>query len=116
MSNLEPSTTNEPLPEDWRQDEEFRAIAALFVADLLPRTHSMRQAIAEDDLPTLTRITHQIKGVAATYGYPEIGQHAAAAERLCREPGSSVKRNSAIEELIASCEAAYEAHEQAGCA
>jgi len=107
---------DEPLLEDWRQDEEFRAIAALFIADLLPRTHAMRQAIIEDDAPTLTRITHQIKGVAATYGYPQLGEQAAVAERLCREAVGVDKRNAAVETLIASCEVAYAEFENTGCA
>jgi CheY-like chemotaxis protein/HPt (histidine-containing phosphotransfer) domain-containing protein len=56
-----------------------------FVAQLPAQVSAMEALLAEQDLATLAKHVHQLKGSGGLYGFPQITQAAAEAERRVKE-------------------------------
>jgi HPt (histidine-containing phosphotransfer) domain-containing protein len=54
----------------FADDPDMAEVIASFVQLLPQRCQAMREALNNNDLPTLQRLAHQMKGAGGSYGYP----------------------------------------------
>jgi len=80
-------------------DPEMAELAELFVAQLAVRLEAMRTAWSQGDLAGVRFVSHQIRGAAGGYGFPEVGTAAGAIEDLLRGEADSPLVRERIEEL-----------------
>lgn len=77
-----------PGPEIARarfpDDPEMAALAEMFLEQLEVRIRELREACRRGDLETVRFGTHQLRGAAGGYGFPEIGRAAGEIEDLLR--------------------------------
>lgn len=74
----------EPVLSRYAQDRLIGPLLVEFVKDLAPQVDALASATASADLAELGRLSHKLKGEAATYGYPELARLASAVEELAR--------------------------------
>lgn len=53
-------------------DAVMQPLVQVFLERLPERVLNMEQALANDDWPLLARYAHQVKGTAASFGYPAL--------------------------------------------
>lgn len=103
-----PSPQAQPLISQFAADPEMRDLVEFFVGALPERIGALEAALAESRLSDLRRMAHQIKGAAGGYGYPVLGQAAAALEGTLKAPSPAsleqIRRD--VGELIALCQRA----------
>ncbi|MEQ1572553.1 MAG: Hpt domain-containing protein, partial [Myxococcota bacterium] len=87
---------------DFGDDPDMLEIVVRFVTTLPDRGRSIRQAAEADDRLVLSRLAHQLKGCAAGYGFPSIGEAAAGLESTCKEPQASADERSAAAERLSN--------------
>jgi HPt (histidine-containing phosphotransfer) domain-containing protein len=97
-----------PIISTFAADPEMRDLLEFFVGALPERVGAMESALAEARLRDLQRLAHQIKGAAGGYGYPILGQAAAALEGSLKAkeqpPIEKIQRE--VGELISLCQRA----------
>ncbi len=69
-----------PLASTFAGDPEMVELIEFFTAELVNRIRALEEAWVNRDVETLCRLTHQLKGAAAGYGYPSITEDAASYE------------------------------------
>lgn len=80
-------------------DPEMAELAELFLAQLVVRLEAMHAAWSQGDLAGVRFISHQLRGAAGGYGFPEVGAAAGAIEDLLRGAADAVLVRDQIEEL-----------------
>lgn len=80
----------DPIRSRYADDPEMQEIVAYFVAEVPNRLRELRQAWDRGDRSRVRTIAHQMKGAAGGYGFPQIGESAAALETaIVRSESSS---------------------------
>ena len=79
-----PAPTAAPKPQEAMPTTLEGAIA-LFVSKLPDRVSHLSTLLQEQNLDELKRAVHQLKGAGGGYGFPQITEAAAAAERKTKE-------------------------------
>ncbi|MGB7159386.1 MAG: Hpt domain-containing protein [Tepidisphaeraceae bacterium] len=79
-------------------------LVVTFVSKLGERCDSIRSAADARDYDALKRLAHQLKGAAGGYGFPAIGDAAAAIERVT--PRTATSLPDLIKKLADLCEQA----------
>jgi HPt (histidine-containing phosphotransfer) domain-containing protein len=69
----------EPILSDFATDPEMKELLQMFVSELPDRLSAIRNAWDQDDMESIRRIAHQLKGASGGYGFGIIGN---AASRL----------------------------------
>ncbi len=77
----EVSKALEPLYSLYQEDPRVAPIVKGFVSRLPDRMNSLREAYDKKDWSELKKLSHQIKGAAGGYGYPELTDTAAMLEK-----------------------------------
>lgn len=80
-----------PLLSCYADDPEMRDIVALFVSEVPDRLREVREAWHSADLRRVRTISHQIKGAAGGYGYPEVSSAAAELEAATGAANASIE-------------------------
>jgi HPt (histidine-containing phosphotransfer) domain-containing protein len=77
-------TSPQPVPRrtvsEFANDPEMAELVELFVSEMPERIAALQRAWEEKHLTDLTRLSHQLKGASAGYGFPTIGTAAAVLE------------------------------------
>lgn len=101
----------DPLVSSLAGDPEMAELVQLFVSELPERMAALRSALDSRDFRVAARLTHQLRGSAAGYGFAPIGLAAGAVEDLLRA-GSGAEQVMAerlvdtVNELRALCDRA----------
>jgi HPt (histidine-containing phosphotransfer) domain-containing protein len=95
------------LRSEFAEDPEMKELVEYFVAELSPRMEAIDAALGSADSARLKTLAHQLKGAAGGFGFPTIGEAAAAVEReiLAQEADLSVLRER-VEDLLRICRSA----------
>ena len=80
-----------PIRSDFDGDPEMKELLELFLKDLPVRIESLIAAHAAGDVARLTRLTHQLRGASAGYGYPDLGNAAGLVEDRIRRLGAEAE-------------------------
>lgn len=91
-SNTSPSAQNINIPplqagaatlrSQFGDDPEMRELVELFVSELPVRTQAISEAVNGHQWEQVKRLSHQLKGSSAGYGFPTIGVAAGNVEHL----------------------------------
>jgi HPt (histidine-containing phosphotransfer) domain-containing protein len=73
---------------------------------------AIRTSIETGDADTLTRVTHQVRGAAGGYGYPQITTIAAQVEDTLRGGATCDQVEASVYDLLGLCLAAIEGGDQ----
>lgn len=96
-----------PIHSEFESDPDLRDLVVQFVDELDERVNGIRRAFLEDDVATLRRIAHQLKGAAGGYGFDPIGDAASRLEyELLGDEAAISCISERVEDLIANCRAA----------
>ena len=101
MNELEnPADT---LVSGLAEDPDLADLVEEFVGELPARAQAIERACAEQDIDTLTRLAHQLKGSAGGYGFPAITEVAANLERNAKAREGLDKLTEGVREVIDLC-------------
>jgi signal transduction histidine kinase/DNA-binding response OmpR family regulator len=108
-----PGATKAPgQPEQFLLDNpELSAMLQSFVATLPTRARDLAAAAAANDRGRVAVLSHQLSGVAGSYGFPGISTAAAALEQAIEDELSSYQKQ--VDELITVCTTAVAARHAA---
>jgi signal transduction histidine kinase/DNA-binding NarL/FixJ family response regulator/GGDEF domain-containing protein len=93
--------TGEKLRSGLAGNEKLRGVLERFVSRLPDRIEEMRRLLRENDLESLVRSVHQMKGAAGGYGFPDITVAARRAEESIKGAADIEQITSQIDELAA---------------
>ncbi|HYE02808.1 MAG TPA: Hpt domain-containing protein [Phycisphaerales bacterium] len=99
------------LHSQFASDPEMAEVVRLFVGDMPSKLAQLRSLWDRHDIDTLRRLSHQLKGAAAGFGYPSLSQAAGRleCELIALSEGSSPvcaqHLRGQFEELIRLCTA-----------
>ena len=62
-------------------NEDFTPLLQQFISEIPERISSIDFALAADDVASLKRIVHQLKGACGGYGFPSLTEEAFALEK-----------------------------------
>lgn len=107
--NIPPLQADTPtLRSQFGDDPEMRELVELFVSELPIRTQALTEAVDGHQWEQVKRLSHQLKGSSAGYGFPTIGAAAGKVEHLLisgalndQEQLDTLKNN--VHELIGLC-------------
>jgi len=117
-TNASPSAQNINIPplqtgaatlrSQFGDDPEMRELVELFVSELPVRTHAISEALNGHQWEQVKRLSHQLKGSSAGYGFPTIGDAAGKVEHLLISGSLSDQQQldalkSNVNELIGLC-------------
>ena len=102
MSSLNPM----PLFSSLSTDPSMIKLVEEFVTMLPGRVHAIEEAVTANDLATLTRMAHQLKGASGGYGFDTIGQAAATLEYSAKAADSVAQLTSQVQEFVSLCQRA----------
>jgi HPt (histidine-containing phosphotransfer) domain-containing protein len=104
-----------PLRSEFADDPEMSELVQLFVGELPARLDAMASAWEQGDVAALRRLTHQLKGAGAGYGFPAVGKAAGEVEKAVVAFGGGIpeaeveKVRQKVDELLALCRRAASA-------
>ena len=87
-------------------DPEFMEMLAGFTAELTRRAQRLDECAQTRDWPGLKRLAHQLKGLAASYGFPQITRVAGALEAAIAKQNPAEGILDLAGELVGLCRAA----------
>ncbi len=91
------------LISELADDPDMAELVAEYLSELPARVQALEQACAEEDLDTLTRLAHQLKGSAGGYGFPTITEAAREAEALAKVGKAVPQLTASVETLTNLC-------------
>jgi len=101
-------TAQLPVRSQFSNEPEMRELVEMFVEELPQRMQSLQEAFNSQQWEIVHRISHQLKGASAGYGFPTIGTAAARVEDVVKSgPVSSqqslTQLNESVKQLINLC-------------
>jgi CheY-like chemotaxis protein len=105
-----------PLASIFADDPDLAELVLAFVASLPDRIRDLRGAIDREDVPTVRRVAHQLKGAGGGYGFPAITDAAGAVESAIDRGAPTRRVRGAIEDLVILCRRAAATGIDAGTA
>ncbi len=116
MNNTEPnaSSSADPLLSEFADDPDMVDLVELFVGEMPGRIQEIDDALATDDLFSLARLAHQLKGAGGGYGFPAITDVARQLEERARAADDLEALRRDIEDLRSLCRRASASPSETG--
>jgi len=100
--------SNNPLRSTLANDPEMSELVELFVSELPQRVGAIESAWNNGKVDDLRRLSHQLRGSSASYGFAPLGQAAGQVEDQLRgisAPSDDSLRNvkQTVDELLELC-------------
>lgn len=104
-------TGGPPVRSQFANEPEMRELVELFVGELPQRTQTLMEAYNTQQWEIVQRISHQLKGASAGYGFPTIGAAAGRVEEVVKSGPISTQETVAqltesVKQLISLCQRA----------
>lgn len=91
------------IVSELSKDEDFAEIVEMFVNELPERIETMRTALESNDIESLQRAAHQLKGAAGGYGFPSITDCAKELEQSSKIQSELETIKTQLNELADMC-------------
>jgi CheY-like chemotaxis protein len=85
------------------EDEELETVTATFAALLPERSLTIANAIATGDAPLATRLLHQLRGSAGSYGFAAVSEAAEKVETALAVSADEDDLRTLVGELLSEC-------------
>lgn len=96
--------TDEPIQSEFADDPEMQELIQMFLVGLTDYCTQLEQGLADQDLETLRRVGHQLKGAGGGYGYSLITATGGQLEQAVLRDGAVTDDvRAAARELIQVC-------------
>jgi len=95
---------HKPISRPATVDDGMAQLVEQFVRELGDEVQSLRERLAQGDLPELARLAHQLKGSCGSYGFPELSRRAAVLERCVKDGAGREAIEAALAEFAKSCD------------
>lgn len=96
-------TRSDILVSELESDLDLRDLVELFVQELPKRVAALRAALEQHDYLTMARLSHQLKGSAGGYGFPQITDAAKVLESIVKSRGSEADMLASLNQLADLC-------------
>jgi histidine phosphotransfer protein HptB len=111
MSNPNQTPPNFPIRSQFADDPEMSELVGMFVSELPQRTGALMDAFRTQQWEIVQRISHQLKGASAGYGFPTIGAAAGKVEEVVKagpiaDSGAVSRLDETVKELVSLCQRA----------
>jgi HPt (histidine-containing phosphotransfer) domain-containing protein len=73
-----------PLTSEFASDPDMAELVELFISEVPQRVGMIADAYREEQWEMLQRISHQLKGASAGYGFPDLGTAAGKVEDIIK--------------------------------
>lgn len=101
------TTVSQPLRSTLADDPDMRELISLYIQDLPLRLEGIQTAMAAGNLNEVRRLSHQLRGASAGFGFAPIGLLAAEVEetiKALQERADAMDRvRPLVEKLDALC-------------
>ncbi|HOW72945.1 MAG TPA: Hpt domain-containing protein [Phycisphaerae bacterium] len=87
-------------------DPDMVELIQEFVNALPERVKSIEAAVNANDLDTLRRLAHQLKGASGGYGFEVLGQAAASLEQSAKAASSVNQVTEQVQDFVSLCQRA----------
>lgn len=84
-------------------DEDLSELVEIFVGEMPNRVSAMNAAAESSNWEELTRVAHQLKGAAGSYGFDQMTPYAARLESICRDKHPEEEILDALNDLVKLC-------------
>lgn len=101
-----------PVYSSFGTDPDMLDLVQEFVVALPDRAAAIEAATAAQDLETVRRLAHQLKGASGGYGFEAIGQAAASLESSVKAAAAMSEVTGRVQELVSLCRRAKVCPEQ----
>jgi len=101
MSN--PRGGDHTLVSEFANDPDMLELVEAFVSELPLKVEAFERTLTSNDLDTLAKLAHQLKGSAGGYGFPTITEAASRVERDCKSHQTLDQINQQVHDLITLC-------------
>lgn len=99
MSNPDaPSSRAGPVRSEFASDQDMRAIVEEFVAEMPEKVRALMEGWRAQELDSVQRLAHQLKGAAGGYGFPTLSGAADSVEGQLKALAEGSQRGS-VDEL-----------------
>ncbi|MEI7658394.1 MAG: Hpt domain-containing protein [Phycisphaerae bacterium] len=78
------ASSGPPVRSQFASDPEMRELVMMFVEELPQRMQALTDALKAQQWDVVHRISHQLKGASAGYGFPTVGTAAAKVEDVVK--------------------------------
>lgn len=99
---------NEPIRSTFANDEDLKDLVSLYVVELPTRMSAMRAALEASNIGEVRRLSHQLRGASAGFGFAVIGQVAGEIEDAIKAAGlqadAIARTRPLVERLSALCD------------
>ena len=96
--------SDEPLFSEYLDDPEMGELIEDFVIGLTGTVNQLRLAITREDVESVRRIAHQMKGAGGGYGFPDLSLVGGDLENVVEAEGAITPRVRArADAFIATC-------------
>ena len=111
MTTPNNNSSQTSLRSQYADDPEMSELVELFVSELPARVTALTAAFESRQAEQIYRLSHQLKGACAGYGFPTIGVAAAAVEAAVKASGTTAEASlesirSELDALIQLCQRA----------
>lgn len=101
------ATANQPLRSTLANDPDMQELIQLYIQDIPVRLQGIRTAMASGNLNEVRRLSHQLRGASAGFGFAQVGDVAAEVEETIKalhEQADAIERvRPLVEKLDALC-------------
>ncbi len=87
------ATGGPPVRSQFASDPEMRELVEMFVGELPQRMQALTEALKAQQWDVVHRISHQLKGASAGYGFPTVGTAAAKVEDVVKSGPISTQQS-----------------------
>ena len=95
-----------PLRSSMADAPDMTDLLSAYIARLHTRRGAFLQALEEGDIEVVRRTAHQLRGSAASYGYPALTEAAGALEGFIRDGGQPTLQTGVVSAFLAVVDAA----------
>lgn len=93
----------ERAPEEVSAEEDLESVTAEFAAMLPERARTIAGAISGNELENASRLLHQLRGSAGSYGFASVSDAAADVEAALAASAGEDDVRAAVGELLSAC-------------
>jgi HPt (histidine-containing phosphotransfer) domain-containing protein len=104
-------STGPAVRSQFANEPEMRELVEMFVSELPQRTQALLDAFTAQQWEMVQRVSHQLKGASAGYGFPTIGTAAGRVEEAVKAGPTTTadavtQLNDSIRQLVSLCQRA----------
>lgn len=102
---MEQPTASESAPifSEFADDPDLAELVEMFVEEIPDRMQTLQDAFVSEDMDSLLRCAHQLKGAMGSYGFGDLSPMAASLEAAVHEQAQRTQIEEELARLLDAC-------------